>query len=93
MAIQDKIIVGGIVLIAGYFAYRGFRGAAKDIGRAVVNTASGVIEGTVIGSGSAFNIPETNKSQCDKDIAAKSYWDSSFSCPAKRYAQFLLTGK
>lgn len=90
---QDKLIVGGLVLIVGYIAYRGFGGVAKDVSRAIVNTTDGVIGGTVTGIGTSFGIPETSKSQCETDISHNGYWDASFSCPAKRYAQFLLTGK
>lgn len=90
---QDKLIVGGLVLIAGYVAYRGFGGVAKDVSKAIVNTADGVIGGTVIGVGNSFGIPDTSKTQCETDISHGGYWDASFSCPAKRYAQFLLTGK
>ena len=90
---QDKLIVGALVLVGGYIAYRGFGGVAKDVSKAIVNTADGVIGGTVIGIGNSFGVPETAKSQCETDVAHKGYWDASFSCPVKRYAQFLLTGK
>jgi len=90
---EDTILIGVALLVVGYIAYRGFGGAAKDLSKAAVNVASGVVEGTVVGAGQAFNIPETSKNACDSSIASGSYWDASFNCPAKRYAQFLITGK
>jgi len=90
---QDTVLIGMVLLIGGYIAYRGFGGAAKDISKAAVNVASGVAEGVIVGGGQAFNIPETSAARCERSIASGSYWDSSFDCPAKRYAQFLITGK
>lgn len=52
----------------------------------VAQTAVGWVEsaavGTVKGIGSVFGIPDTNKTQCERDMAAGNWWDASFSCPA-----------
>lgn len=93
MEAQNKIIIGLIVLVGGYVAFRGFKGVAKDVGGALVSVPAEVASGFVVGMGQQFGIPVTKPTQCETDVKNRGYWDASFSCPAKRYAQFLLTGK
>lgn len=85
-------IFAGVALVA-YIAFRGFSGAAKDVSKAAINTASGAVAGVAEGVGEAVGIPETNMSQCEIDIANKDYWAASLSCPAPRFLKFCATGK
>lgn len=56
--------------------------AAASAAGAIVNAAQGAVVGTVKGVGQAVGIPDTNMTQCQKDMAAGNWWDASFSCPA-----------
>lgn len=58
--------------------------AGKLAGGAVAAVGDAAV-GTVKGVATWFGIPDTNQSQCDKDLAAGRYWDASFSCPAGRF--------
>ncbi len=60
---------------------------AYTAGGAVVDAVDGVISGAVVGTGKIFGIPETSRTQCQRDIAAGNMWDASFSCPAKEFLQ------
>lgn len=79
---QQNLIIGGVALVVLFVALKGFKGAAKATTKAAVNLADGAIAGTVVGVGEAFGIPDTNQTQCEKDLAAGNKWAASFSCPA-----------
>ncbi|MQY50827.1 hypothetical protein [Rhodocyclus gracilis] len=55
---------------------------ASGIGKGAIDAAAGAVTGTVIGIGEVVGIPQTNKTQCELDLAAGRLWDASFSCPA-----------
>jgi hypothetical protein len=73
-------IGGGVLLVAAilYLWKNGLAGAA----RAGVNAANDVVGGAVVGLGDAIGIPPTDMTECQKLLAAGSYWDASFKCPA-----------
>lgn len=91
------LAAGGVVAgIALYAVTRGAGGVAEDvtsgigsgIGGALKGTgtaAGAVIEGAIVGLGNVVGIDETNKTQCQKDLAAGNTWAASFSCPAKDF--------
>lgn len=54
-------------------------------GRVLVDTASDAGVGVVKAIGAQVGIPDTNLSQCEKDLAAGDYWAASFSCPAGKF--------
>jgi len=87
---KNNLIIGGVGLLVVFIALRGFKGAAKDATRAAVNIADGAIAGTVVGFGEALGIPDTNQTQCQKDIAAGNKWAASFSCPAGTFIKNLF---
>lgn len=73
--------VGVGVLVVGAILYlwkNGLAGAA----RAGVDAANNVVGGAVVGLGDAIGIPPTDMTECQKLLAAGSYWDASFKCPA-----------
>ncbi len=57
-------------------------GNAAKLAQGAVGLAGEAATGTVIGIGKAVGVPETNQTQCQKDLAAGKWWDASFSCPA-----------
>lgn len=87
---NPAVLLVGLLLL--YVAFRGVKGAAKD----AVNAVGGVASGVVVGVGEQFGIPETNKTQCQKDLDAGNMWDASFSCSAPDFARGVVkkvTGK
>ena len=102
--IKPAYLIGGAVLLAvAYFALRGVKGAASDVGGAVVDMADGVFGGVVQGAGSVIGIPTTSESKCQQAIrefrAAPWYEQAligfkvSAYCPASDYLRFIGTGK
>lgn len=55
---------------------------AESAARGLVGAVEGAAVGTVKGIGAAVGIPDTNKTNCQADVAAGRWWDASFSCPA-----------
>jgi len=51
-------------------------------GRKAAETAGDLASGAVVGAGKLVGIPETDKSQCQRDLDAGRFWEASFSCPA-----------
>lgn len=90
---EQTLIIAAVVLVVGYIAIRGFSGAAKDVTKAAVDTATGAVAGVVVGAGEAVGIPDTSQTQCEIDIANKDYWNASFHCDAGRFLRFAATGK
>ncbi len=81
-------IAGAVLLLAGalYLWRKGIAGAA----RGAVNLATDTIGGAVVGVGDAIGIPSTNMSECERLLAAGSYWQASFKCPAGVYLKGLF---
>lgn len=82
---QKNLIIGGAVaagLLLAWIASKGVKGAAQSAARAAVGMVEGTTTGVVVGIGQAVGVPETNQTQCQKDLAAGRTWDASFSCPA-----------
>jgi hypothetical protein len=63
---------------------------AESIARTAVGMAEGTATGVVVGIGSAVGVPETDQTQCQKDLAAGNTWAASFSCPAKQFLTSFL---
>lgn len=89
VAMQDKtaLIIGGVGLLIAYSAYTKAQAVLADpsgfgagLGQGAVDLTSGVIGGAVVGIGSIFGIPKTDKAQCIADITAGNTWASSWSC-------------
>ena len=64
----------------------------KEAGGAVVDGASGLIGGIAEGVGGLVGVPETNRTQCDIDMANGEIWDASFSCPAPVFLAWAAKG-
>jgi hypothetical protein len=77
---EEKTLAIGAVLVLGYLLF--VRGAAASAGQAIGSSVVGAGTGTVIGIGEGLGIPQTDQTQCQKDIAAGDMWNASFSCPA-----------
>lgn len=60
-------------------------GVASKVASAAVSATVDAGVGVVKGIGSSVGIPETNQTQCHKDIKAGQWWDASFSCNAGTY--------
>lgn len=58
---------------------------ASNFVSGVADTVGEIGTGAVIGIGKIVGIPETNLTQCERDLAAGNYWDASFSCPASDF--------
>lgn len=67
-------------------------GVGQAVAGAAVDVASGVVGGTVKAIGGAVGIPDTNKSQCQRDIENGDTWAASFSCPAGDFVRYVATG-
>lgn len=60
-------------------------GNAAKLAQGTVRVAGEVTSGTIKGLGQVVGIPDTDKTQCQKDMEAGNYWAASFSCPAGDY--------
>lgn len=87
MKIPSSIYLYGGAAAAGlgliWWATRA--GNAQKLAQGGVRVAGEVATGAVKGVGQVLGIPDTNKTQCQQDLAAGRYWDASFSCPAGDY--------
>lgn len=88
---QQNLILGGVAIAVLYVALRGFKGAAKDITKGAVNVADGAVAGVTVGIGEIFGIPETDKTQCQKDQEAGRTFAASMSCPAGTFIKGLFS--
>ena len=82
--------IGAGLLLALYLARKAdllpsVAGFSYDVGSAGVDMVDGVLTGAVETAGSLFGIPKTNLTQCQRDLQAGSWWEASFSCPAKDF--------
>lgn len=68
-------------------------GVGQAVAGAAVDVAGGVISGTVKAIGGAVGVPETSKTQCQRDIENGDTWAASFSCPAGDFMRYVATGK
>lgn len=82
----------GIGLAAVYFLLRP-RDAAAATASFLVDTAGGVVEGTVKGLGSAVGIPDTDAANCQASLDAGDTWSASFYCPAGTFLGSLVKPK
>lgn len=86
------LYIGGGVLAAVllFIWYKGFAGAAQATAQAAVGVVTGTVAGTAVGIGEAVGIPNTNATQCQKDIAAGNTWASSIDCSAGTFLSSLF---
>lgn len=68
-------------------------GVGQAVAGAAVDAATGVVSGTVKAIGGAVGVPETSKTQCQRDIENGDTWGASFSCPAGDFMRYVATGK
>lgn len=85
--LAGMIAAGAAVL---FIMAKGFKGTAKAVTGAAVNAVGGAVEGTVKAIGENVGVPDTNKTQCQKDLAAGNTWASSFSCDAGTFIKSLF---
>lgn len=91
---KNAILIGG-ALIGGVMLYtiakrKPGESLAATAGRELVGAVGDAGAGAVIGVGSFFGIPETNTTQCERDLAAGRTWDASFSCAATTFVGSLF---
>lgn len=67
-------------------------GNAAKLAQGATRVAGEVAGGVVKGVGEIVGIPDTDQTQCQRDLAAGNYWDASFSCPAGDFARGLVYG-
>lgn len=80
---SDAAIMGAALLAgAGLLWWATRPGVAGKAGAAAAAAAGAAAEGVVKGVGQWVGIPDTNMTQCEKDMAAGDWWKASFSCPA-----------
>lgn len=60
-------------------------GVTQKLAAGAVSAMGDVAVGTVKGIGQTFGVPDTNMTQCQRDLAAGNVLDASFSCPAGTY--------
>lgn len=60
-------------------------GNAAKLAQGTVRVAGEAATGVVKGAAEMVGIPDTNMTQCQRDLAAGNLWDASFSCPASDY--------
>lgn len=83
---QDAKLLAAVLLVgAAGLWWITRKGVAQSLATSAVQAAEGAAVGTVVGIGKAVGIPETSKTQCQKDLAAGKWWDASFSCPASTF--------
>ena len=97
MIIKPSPLTIGLGIVAGAALLYFFKkkadgltvsGAAAAVGGAAVGVADGIFSGTVKGVGGLVGIPDTNKTQCERDKAAGNTWDASFSCAAGDFLSY-----
>jgi hypothetical protein len=79
--------VGGLA-VAGVVAYFLIKKGASVAANAVGDAGVGAVKGI----GSILGVPDTNMTQCQKDMAAGRTWDASFSCDASTFLSYLVGG-
>jgi hypothetical protein len=77
-------IAGGVLLYA-LVKRKPNESLGEGLGRAAAGAVGDFGVGAVKGIGSFVGIPDTDETQCDRDLAAGRTWDASFSCPAGRF--------
>lgn len=90
--VSNNVLIGGAVIVGAalWFITRKPAAVGQFVGAYPVELATGVLTGGVKAIGGAVGIPDTNQTQCQKDIAAGKTWDSSFSCPASTWIKSLF---
>lgn len=83
-ALTAAILAGASVAL--YVIVRGFRGAAADAAGAVVDVATGAIEGI----GESVGIPKTDLEKCYDAMQREDNTDASFFCPAPIFLEWQL---
>ena len=78
---------GAAIIVAVIYVMT--RGVKNTVASAV-SAAGNVAAGAVVGAGEVVGIPDTNQTQCDKDLAAGDHWAASFSCPATTFIKSLF---
>jgi len=84
MSDKELMILGAVVGVAFLLLPK----IAKAAAQTVATVPGAIIEGGVKGVGSSFGIPDTEMSQCQKDVAAGRTWEASFSCPAADFIKY-----
>lgn len=79
---------GAAALLAVFLLTR--KGFAEVIAKGAAGVVAGAAVGTVKGVGEVVGIPDTNADQCTIDLANGDGWAASFSCPAPRYAAWVI---
>lgn len=85
LAAEQQMVLGLAVLGAGLVWWLTRPGVAGKAAQGVTAAVGEAAVGTVKGVGQWFGVPDTNQTQCQKDISAGKWWDASFSCPAGTY--------
>ncbi len=76
------LLVGAGLLVAVWAKKKPGESFATAAGTAAAGAVADAGAGVVLGIGDVVGIPRTEQTQCERDLAAGSLWDASFSCPA-----------
>jgi hypothetical protein len=86
---RDKWILAGVGILILFGPQ-----ISKALASKVAEQATGAVidgaTGAVIGIGKGVGIPETNITQCQKDLQAGNMWAASFSCPAADFVKGMI---
>lgn len=82
------ILGAGLLILGPMIAKQ----AAYNAAMTVTDIATGAATGAVVSVGKTIGIPETNMTQCQKDLMAGKKWDASFSCPASDFLKYMYDG-
>lgn len=90
--INPTVVLYGVAAGAALWFLMRPKDVAQSVARAGVGVVTGAASGVVVGIGEALGLPETNKPQCQRDMANGDKWAASFSCPAGDYLKFIFNG-
>jgi hypothetical protein len=92
MTNKQKMIYGGLGVVAGLVILSRFDGFAGNFARGAVKTAAEAAGGVVHGFSDLIGLPVPSRTECDKAKAEGDKWGASFACPATEYLRY-LTGR
>lgn len=91
--LHDALMIGGVIGLAAFLLWwnaKGTAGVTRSLVGGGIGMVDGVFTGTVKGIGDAVGVPDTNLTQCQKDLAAGDKWAASFSCPAGTFLKHVF---
>lgn len=82
--------VGAALAYAAVKKAGGLSGIGQSAGGAVVDVATGAVEGVVYGVGDWAGVPRTNLTECERAKLNGDTWAASFACPAADFIKYVF---